>query len=102
MKEPYAPQLLGEALLQAIRLAVREEIRAALRPYGQISDRQDEEAFLTIKEAADLSRIAASTIRLYIRQRRLRAQKVGRRVIIKRGDLETFLSANPIEMLAED
>jgi excisionase family DNA binding protein len=95
------PQLLGEALLQAIRQAVREEFIAVLHSHGQRIDGNDgpEDAFLTIKEAARLSRIAPSTIRLYIRQRRLRAQKVGRRVIIKRADLEAFLSANPIEIL---
>jgi excisionase family DNA binding protein len=98
-----APQVLGEALLEAIRLVVRDEIRAALRPQRQSSTYHAGigEAFLTIKEAADLSRIAPSTIRLYIRQRRLRAQKVGRRVIIKRVDLENFLTANPIEILHE-
>ena len=98
------PQLLGEALLQAIRQAVREEITAVLVGEGLSSNRQESagKAFLTIKEAADLSRLAPSTIRLYIRQRRLRAQKVGRRVIIKRADLEAFSSANPIEILADD
>jgi len=32
-----------------------------------------------------------------IRRRQLRAQKVGRRVLVKRSDLESFLEANPIE-----
>jgi hypothetical protein len=58
-----APQVLGEALLEAIRLVVRDEIRAALRPQRQSSTYHAGigEAFLTIKEAADLSRIAPST-----------------------------------------
>ena len=47
--------------------------------------------YLTIKEAADLARLAPPTIRLYIRKRGLRAHKVGRRVIIKREELIAFL-----------
>jgi len=41
--------------------------------------------------------LGASTIRLYIRRRQLRAQQVGRRVLVKRSDLEKFLETNPIE-----
>jgi len=44
--------------------------------------------------------LGASTIRLAIRKRQLRAQKVGRRVLVKRGDLEMFLEANPIEAIS--
>ena len=54
-------------------------------------------SFLTIKQAAETSGLGASTIRLYIRKRKLRAQQVGRRVIIKRSDLENFLESQPIE-----
>jgi excisionase family DNA binding protein len=52
--------------------------------------------YLTVKEAAEFARIAPSTIRLYIRKRQLRAQKVGRRVIIATSELENFLSRNAI------
>ena len=51
--------------------------------------------YLSVKEAAEFARLAPSTIRLYIRKGKLKAQKVGRRVIISRGDLEAFLSRNP-------
>ena len=54
-------------------------------------------SFLTIKQAAETSGLGTSTIRLYIRKRKLRAQQVGRRVIIKRSDLENFLESQPIE-----
>jgi len=57
--------------------------------------------FLTIKEAANLSRLGTSTIRLYIRKRELRACQVGSRVIIKRTDLEQFLEAHPIEIISD-
>ena len=51
-----------------------------------------------MKQAAETSGLGASTIRLAIRKRQLRAQKVGRRVLVKRGDLEMFLEANPIQV----
>ena len=54
--------------------------------------------YLTVREAADLARLATSTVRLYIRKRKLKAQKVGRRVIIARCELEAFLSQNPIDV----
>ena len=52
---------------------------------------------LTIKQAAESSGLGASIIRLAIHRRQLRAQKVGRRVLVMRNDLESFLEANPIE-----
>jgi len=92
--------LLGDALLEAIRGAVRVEIRAALTENGHGSQKPTEtpKCYLTIKEAADISRLGSSTIRLYIRKRELRACQVGSRVIIKRTDLEGFLEAHPIEI----
>jgi excisionase family DNA binding protein len=86
-----------EAVLGGLlRRIIREEIRAALGN-GQ-RNKETEKPYLTIKEAAEFSRLAPSNIRLLIRKRQLRAQKVGRRVLIKRSDLENFLEANPIEM----
>ena len=57
--------------------------------------------YLTIKEAADISRLGPSTVRLLIRKRQLKALQVGRRVIIKRTDLEKYLEAHPIEALPD-
>ncbi len=95
--------LLGEALLEAIRGAVRVEIRAALTENGQGSQKPTEtlKCYLTIKEAADVSRLGQSTIRLMIRKRELKAHQVGSRVIIKRTDLEQFLEAHPLEAYSD-
>jgi len=104
MSKPNStPDLLGEALLQAIRQAVREEIHAAngqnvhqhSKPMGPALP------YLTVKEAAELSRLGTSTIRLAIRKRQLKANQVGSRVIIKRTDLEQFLEARPIEITSD-
>ena len=54
-------------------------------------------AFLTIRQAAEASRLGTSTFRLLIRRRELQAQKVGRRVLVKRNDLESFLESAPIQ-----
>ena len=47
-------------------------------------------SFLTIKQAAETSGLGASTIRLAIRKRQFASAKVGRRVLVKRLDLELF------------
>jgi excisionase family DNA binding protein len=46
---------------------------------------------LSVKEAAQFSRVAPSTIRLMIRKGVLPAQRIGRRVIVKRDDLESAM-----------
>ncbi len=105
MNEPSKySALLGEALLEAIRQAVRVEIREAMRENGHIGQKPTEisnKCYFTIKEAAAVSRLGPSTIRLYIRKRELKAHQVGSRVIIKRTDLEKFLEAHPIETLPD-
>ena len=95
--------LLGEVLLQTIRQAVREEIDGAFKQIS-LSQRctgnpSDEKlpAYFTVNEAAAFSRLAISTIRLYIRKGQLRAYKKGSRVIVKRIDIEAFLEGHPIQ-----
>jgi excisionase family DNA binding protein len=88
---------LAEALAAIIKPIVQEAVRDALNLYSGSMEPIMEKSFLTIKQAAENSGLGASTIRLYIRKRRLRAQQVGRRVIIKRSDLEQFLESKPIE-----
>jgi len=95
-------KVLGDAFVEAIRLAVREEIQAVVANKSGGENRKDpSNAYLTVKEAANLSRLAPSTIRLYIRKRELKAHQVGSRVIIKRTDLEQFLEAHPLEAYSD-
>ena len=92
-------KILADEFVEAIRLAVREEIQAAMANKNGGENRKDpSNAYLTVKEAANLSRLAPSTIRLYIRKRELKAHQVGSRVIIKRADLEQFVEGHPIEI----
>jgi len=55
------PALLGEALLGAIRQAVREEFQNLMGQNGQQNRRSVEAAnpYLTVKEAANLSRLGS-------------------------------------------
>jgi len=84
-----------------LRELVREEVNAAILARNGASlgtgPGRSHKPYLTVKEAADFTRLAPSTVRLYIRRRQLRAQKVGRRVIIAVPDLESFLALNCIE-----
>lgn len=93
--------LLGEALLDAIRQAVREEIQAAMIGNGATAKPETAKPYLTIKEAAEMARLAPSTVRLYIRKRLLKTHQVGRRIIIKTSDLEKFLEAQPVETFSQ-
>ena|SRR5215831_5068194 len=82
-----------------LRELIREEVQAAIaRLHGKTFNPdpvRGQNPYLTVTEAADFARSATSTIRLYIRKRQLKVLKVGRRVIIERGELEAFLSQNP-------
>jgi excisionase family DNA binding protein len=90
---------LAEALAAIIKPIVREAVREAMNvdAAGRAQSTADK-SFLTIKRAAETSGLGASTIRLAIRRQQLRAQKVGRRVLVKRADLESFLQSNPIQI----
>jgi excisionase family DNA binding protein len=97
MNEP--DKSLAEALAAIIKPIVKEAIREAMNPNPRRAMEAGvaDKTFLTVKQAAETSGLGSSTIRLLIHKRKLRAQKVGRRVLIKRSDLERFLEANPIE-----
>ena len=90
---------LAEALAAIIKPIVKEAVQEALNLSSRslTQSMAAAKSFLTIKQAAETSGLGASTIRLAIRKRQLRAQRVGRRVLVKRLDLESFLQANPIE-----
>lgn len=95
---------LAEALAAIIKPIVKQAVREVLGNGGELNRESavSGKVFLTVKQAAETSGLGASTIRLAIRRRQLRAQRVGRRVLIKRIDLESFLEANPIATLRND
>ena len=93
MNEPNLADALAAILKAIVKAAVREAMASNAKAATQSPT---EKSFLTIKQAADVSGLGVSTIRLYIRKRQLRAQQVGRRVLVKRSDLENFLETNPI------
>lgn len=100
MNEPN--NSLAEALVAILKPIIRDAVHEALASAGGRTEQgaTDDRAFLTVKQAAETSGLGASTIRLAIRRRQLRAQKVGRRVLVKRSDLKVFLEAHPIVPIA--
>lgn len=84
----------NENLIRSIRQAVREEIQAVVR-----NGSAEQNPYLTIKEAAETSCLAISTIRLYIRKGKLRAHRIGRRVVVKREDLQKFVEAHSTQVM---
>lgn len=99
--KPNAPDstLLVTMTREDLRVLIRAEVQMAISTAKRASLNADvagsQKPYLTVSEAAEFARLASSTIRLYIRKGQLKAQKVGRRVIIERGELESFLSRNP-------
>ncbi len=106
-KPNNTPSLLGEAFRSELEEIVKKSIQEAMTQNGhggKVSLRMlinMLKPYLTIKEAAKVSRLGPSTIRLFIRKRELKAHQVGSRVIIKRTDLEGFLESHPIEILPD-
>ncbi len=98
-----SPSPIDEALAAILKPIVREAVREAMDQNGHGVEKPTEipKCYFTIKEAATFSLLGPSTIRLYIRKRELKAHQVGRRVIIKRTDLEGFLESHPIEILSD-
>ena len=94
---------LSEALADIIKPIVEDALWRALNinPREGRRGASADKAFVNIKKAAEISGLGPSTIRLYIRRGQLRAQKVGRRVLIKRSDLEAFLESNPIPAIPD-
>jgi excisionase family DNA binding protein len=89
-----------ESFKQLIREAMREELRET--PISPRSEARlpKETPYLSVKEAAEAARLSPSTIRLYTRKGQLSFNRVGRRVLISRTELERFLQTNSTAMTA--
>ena len=55
----------------------------------------DEDEELTLPQIAELLHLNPSTIRLWVREDRLRARRVGRKWVVRRGDLMRMLAEQP-------
>lgn len=94
------PNIIWDAMLEDIRQIVREEVRAALNTGNALNDSPGSVSpYLTIKQAAEVSSLAPSTIRLLIRKGQLKAHHIGRRVVIKRANLEEYLESHPTKII---
>jgi len=94
---------LAEALAAIIKPIVREAVREAMNLMTPAATQSvTDKSFLTVKQSAEFSGLSVSMIRLSIRRRELRAQRVGRRMLVKRPDLERFLQSNSIAVMQID
>jgi excisionase family DNA binding protein len=93
-----SPSIIGDALLEIIRQAFREEVHTLLKVVHGPT-KETSKPYLSVKEAAEMASLAPSTVRLYIRKGKLKALKVGRRVVIEKAELERFLSLSPMGAL---
>jgi excisionase family DNA binding protein len=88
--------------VEQFRQVIRQEILSVMNQKTSshktlTQDRSlEDRAYLKISEAAKLTTLAPSTIRLYVRRGKLKAEGVGRRRIISRAELDRFLSAEDI------
>ena len=55
----------------------------------------DPDERLTLAQVADLLGLNPSTVRLWVNEQRLSAERVGRRWMVRRGDLEQMLAEQP-------
>lgn len=48
--------------------------------------------FLTVKEAAKKLRIHPETVRRFIREKKIKGYKVGKSILLKQNDMDSFVS----------
>src|SRR5688572_19977447 len=85
---------LRELLREEIGAVLSNDVRFASSDNGVSAQPRAHKPYRTVKEAAEFLSLAASTIRLYIRKGQLSVHRVGRRVILSRAELETFVTRN--------
>lgn len=73
-------------LIEQLTIAIRQEVSRML---GATS--QDREGLLTRKEAAHFLALSLPTLRLYTRTGRLKAYRIGRRILYRRSELLSCL-----------
>jgi excisionase family DNA binding protein len=88
--------VLSPAMLEAFEELVRETVDERLRTIaaGRIAGRQRSE-FLTVPEAADVLRADRQRVYDLLSSGRLTRHKDGSRVLVRRAELEAYLSGSP-------
>lgn len=57
---------------------------------------------LSLREGSEATRLSIHTLRAWIYQRRLPCVRLGRRVLLRREDLEALISKNVVEAKEDD
>ena len=87
---------IDDAVREAVRLVVREELAPAVEQLlAEIRrpQRASSKTDLSTHEAADRAGVTAATIRQWVREKKLRGHLVGRRLRIRASALEELLTA---------
>lgn len=88
---------LRDLIREATKLAIRDEVPAILREHiKQLVERDeratDRGAALSTVDAAEYVGVSPATIREWVNAGQLRAQRAGRVLKVRRGDLDAFLA----------
>jgi excisionase family DNA binding protein len=89
-----ATDLLGPELLAAIEELVDERVEAAL---AEREAEHDPPPVLTLKEAAEYLRVSERLVQRLIAHGGLRVTRLGRRVLVRRADLDEYLQRSRLE-----
>ncbi len=94
MMRENLPEMAVTLTVDQLRDIVRQEVTQAIRVGQAVGTSQVagvQSPYLSVSEAAEYSHMAESTIRQAIRSGRLVAHKVGRRVLLKKSELQDFI-----------
>lgn len=53
--------------------------------------------YLTVKQASEIAHVSCGTLKAHARSGKLRAYRLGNKLIIKPADLEAYLWADPVQ-----
>jgi excisionase family DNA binding protein len=81
-----------EVITSSVRMAVREEVRNAMREMMAELKPMSTDSLLTTEEAAHFTKLHPETLRQLVREKRLPRRKIGQEYRFKREELEAFLS----------
>jgi hypothetical protein len=90
-------------IVEQLRQVIRQEFQNAMTRYVPAGSEYKcttesdlgSPQYLTLKEAAKVARLAESTLRLCVSRDLLSPLRMGRKLIITRGELDRFLNSKP-------
>jgi excisionase family DNA binding protein len=94
-KEGEALMTLEETLTAAIERAVSEAVRRELRVLAEAQPSKDGAGYLSVGDAARYAHVHPATVREWVKEGRIPRHQAGRRLRIRRDELDRCLSKDP-------